>query len=104
MHDGLHPGHTQYSEMTASETRRYASLCASAVGDTPGNCFPASATVTVLIDGAPSTTAISQLHVGDMVMVRAPPQWLRCILPHPRFMAQPRTYIAWPCKQVQSLK
>ena len=32
-------------------------------------CFPAAATVTVLKDGKPSQAAISQLSVGDMVMV-----------------------------------
>ncbi len=37
--------------------------------DIPG-CFPASAMVTVLRDGAPSSTAISQLALGDRVMVR----------------------------------
>ena len=40
------------------------------LGIATGNCFPASAVVTVLVDGAPTTANISQLVVGDMVMVR----------------------------------
>ena len=35
-----------------------------------GYCFPAAAVVTVLRDGAPSNVTISQLALGDMVMVR----------------------------------
>ena len=35
-----------------------------------GYCFPAASEVTVLRNGAPSNATISELALGDMVMVR----------------------------------
>ncbi len=35
-----------------------------------GYCFPAASEVTVLRNGAPSNATISELGLGDMVMVR----------------------------------
>ena len=62
--------------------------------------------MTVLIDGAPTKAAISQLHVGDMVMVRTPVQWLQCSLPRsdprPQIMAEPYAYGGWACGQEQN--